>query len=92
MSSTLRKRYAHMAPAALRKGPFKADFYSIDCTEPPHVHVRSGDGVGKIWLIPVHTAWGRWSKKSAGRAAERFVRAHAVELLKQWERHCGEVK
>ena len=79
-----------MAPTALREGPFKADFYSIDCAEAPHVHVRSADGVAKIWLIPVRTAWARWAKKSAGRAAEKFVAAHVVELLRQWEHHCGE--
>lgn len=88
--SPLRKRYGRMTPTAMREGPFKADFYSIDCAEKPHVHVRSSDGVAKIWLIPVSTAWARWSKKSAGRAAEKFVTNHVVELLSQWERHCGE--
>lgn len=89
MKHNLRKRYGH-APTAFREGLFKADFYSIDCTEKPHVHVRRADGVAKIWLIPVRTAWARWDKKSTARAAERFVLSNRVELLRQWERHCGE--
>ena len=27
-------------------------FFSADRDEPPHVHVKKGDGDGKIWLLP----------------------------------------
>lgn len=83
-----RRRFGRMAPVARRQGAFKADFYSIDCDEPPHVHVRSGEGVAKIWLIPVSVQWERWAHKSTGRRAVRFVEETVVSLLRRWEEHC----
>ena len=37
-------------PTVLRWGPYRAFFYSNEGSEPPHVHVRSGDKEAKFWL------------------------------------------
>ena len=34
-------------------GPYRFFFYSFDCHEPPHVHVRRERMVCKFWLTPV---------------------------------------
>src|SRR5262249_48160565 len=34
-------------------GPYRLFFYSFDCHEPPHVHVRRERMVCKFWLTPV---------------------------------------
>ena len=34
-------------------GPYRLFFYSFDCHEPPHVHVRRERMVCKFWLAPV---------------------------------------
>ena len=68
---------------------FRVDFYH--CTgrnEPPHVHVRHGDGVAKIWLTPVSLEWARWMKGSTERRALKFVNDNIIELLRAWEKHC----
>jgi len=36
-------------PTILRRGPYRAFFYSNERSEPPHIHVCSGDFEAKIW-------------------------------------------
>ena len=40
-------------PTVLREGPYRFFFYASDRVEPPHVHVRRENRVGKFWLDPV---------------------------------------
>ena len=43
-------------PTVHRFGPYRFYFYAHenqDTREPPHIHVRSGDGEAKFWLEPV---------------------------------------
>ena len=37
-------------------GPYRLFFYSFDCNEPMHVHVRRDRNVCKFWLEPVALA------------------------------------
>ncbi len=39
-------------PTVLLVNGFRFFFYSADGLEPPHIHVKKGDGDGKIWLVP----------------------------------------
>ena len=39
-------------------GPHRVFFYSFDCNEPAHVHVRRERMVCKFWLEPVTLAAG----------------------------------
>lgn len=39
-------------PTVLNKNGFKFFFYSAEGDEPCHIHVRKGEGDGKIWLEP----------------------------------------
>jgi len=39
-------------PTALIVNGYRFYFYAGDKSEPVHVHVEKGDGVGKIWLEP----------------------------------------
>lgn len=43
-------------PTILRAGGFRFFFYSLEGSEPPHVHVERGDDVAKFWLDPVGVA------------------------------------
>lgn len=40
-------------PSLLRIGPYRFFIVSLDCNEPPHVHVRRENKVAKFWLDPV---------------------------------------
>lgn len=39
-------------PTALLFDGYRFFFYSNESSEPIHVHVEKGEGVGKIWLEP----------------------------------------
>lgn len=39
-------------PTVLFVNGFRFFFFSADGTEPIHVHVKKGDGDGKVWLEP----------------------------------------
>ena len=46
-------------PTVLRLLNWRFHFYSDEGTEPPHIHVDTGDGECKYWLEPVQLARSR---------------------------------
>ena len=43
-------------PTVLRIEGYRFFFYSLEGSEPPHVHVGHGDKLAKFWLQPVSLA------------------------------------
>ena len=43
-------------PTVLRVSGFRFFFYSLEGSEPAHIHVEHGDKVAKFWLEPVSVA------------------------------------
>jgi hypothetical protein len=80
-------------PVVHRFGPYQFFFYSHEnqaTREPPHIHVRSGDGAASFWLSPVHF---RESGGYTPREIERIRRiavAHRSELLRRWHEYFDE--
>lgn len=48
-----------MVPTLLFIEGFRFYFFSNERQEPPHVHVRKGDSIAKVWLRPVDLAFAR---------------------------------
>ena len=46
-------------PTVLRVSGFRFFFYSLEGSEPPHIHVEHGDNIAKFWLVPVAVAESR---------------------------------
>jgi hypothetical protein len=46
-------------PTILRLLNWRFHFYSDEGTEPPHIHVDTGDGECKFWLDPIQLARSR---------------------------------
>ena len=71
-------------------GPYRFFFYSFDCTEPKHVHVRRERMVCKFWLEPVVLA------SNDGFPAQELNRIRAAilqnlaRILEAWDEHCSE--
>ncbi|MFL6934518.1 MAG: DUF4160 domain-containing protein [Xanthobacteraceae bacterium] len=40
-------------PTVLRVSGFRFFFYSLEGSEPAHVHIEHGDSIAKFWLNPV---------------------------------------
>lgn len=77
-------------PTVLRSGPYRFFFYSFDCHEPKHVHVRRERMMCKFWLEPVALS------KNDGFSAVELNRIRAIvvkyldRILEAWDEHCGE--
>ncbi|MFL4986114.1 MAG: DUF4160 domain-containing protein [Xanthobacteraceae bacterium] len=46
-------------PTILRVSGFRFFFYSLEGSEPAHVHIEHGDSIAKFWLNPVSLAESR---------------------------------
>lgn len=71
-------------------GPYRFFFYSFDCNEPAHVHVRRERMVCKFWLSPITLSMNDgFSPREINRIRELIV-AYSGPILEAWDEHCGE--
>lgn len=71
-------------------GPYRFFFYSFDCNEPRHAHVRRERKTCKFWLEPVALAWNkRFSAKELNRI-RNIIRISLEQILETWDEHCGQ--
>ena len=69
-------------------GPWRVFFYSFDCNEPKHVHVRRERKVCKFWLEPVALGYNNgFSAKELIRIRKAIV-DHLDQILEAWDEHC----
>jgi len=69
----------------LRVSGFRFHFYSDEGTEPPHIHVESGDGECKFWLAPIALTRNRRMSAVDIRKVERLVYEHQTFLLEKYD-------
>ncbi len=74
-------------PTVLREAPYRFFFYSNEGTEPPHIHVESGDFVAKLWLEPVDYAYSYGFAAHELRRVQSLVEQHQTVLLKARNDH-----
>ena len=70
------------------RGPYRLFFYSFDCNEPRHVHIRRDKRTCKFWLEPI--ALDRNYGFSPHELAEirRLIQANLLPILEAWHEHC----
>ena len=76
-----------MSPTVFRQGPYDFFFYSNEGTEPAHIHIRSGSGEAKFWLIPVVLAYNYGYRANELRRLERLVIQNRRHLLEAWNEY-----
>jgi len=64
-------------------------FFSLDRSEPPHVHVRKDRKELKLWLDPVHVAYNRRVPDHEVNAIIDVVNEHRKEFIDAWNRYFG---
>jgi len=71
-------------------GPYRFFFYSFDCNEPQHVHVRRDGSTCKFWLEPVVLSNNNgFSAKELNRI-RRLIVENLGHIRESWNEHCGE--
>ena len=74
-------------PTVHRFGPYRFFFYAHEnreAFEPPHVHVRSGDGAAAFWLEPVRLRDAQGYTRRELDRIRRIVVANRELLLRNW--------
>mgnify|MGYP001770092589 CR=1 FL=1 len=71
-------------------GPYRLFFYSFDCNEPKHVHVRRERMVCKFWLEPVALSFNEGFSPDELSRIRRLIMDHRQRILEAWNEHCGQ--
>jgi hypothetical protein len=77
-------------PTLLLIEGFRFYFFSDERQEPPHVHVRKGDSVAKLWLRPVDLAFARGFNRAELRRVREVTFEHQVFFLERWNEYFGD--
>ncbi len=80
-------------PTVHRSGPYRFFFWSNEnraTSEPPHIHVSSGQGLATFWLSPVSNRDSRDYTQREIALIRRLVVVHQDELLRHWHDFFGE--
>jgi len=76
-------------PTLLLIEGFRFYFFSDERQEPPHVHVRKGDSVAKLWLRPVDLAFARGFNRTELRHVRELTFEHQVLFIERWNEYFG---
>ncbi|MDP2983045.1 MAG: DUF4160 domain-containing protein [Candidatus Latescibacter sp.] len=71
-------------------GPYRLFFYSFDCNESKHVHVRRERMLCKFWLEPVALAANDGFPPAELNRIRALIVRHLENILEAWNEHCGE--
>jgi Domain of unknown function (DUF4160) len=71
-------------------GPYRFHFYSFDCAERAHVHVRKESMVCKFWLRPPEIANGGPFTRRELLVIERLILRYLTTIEEAWDEHCGQ--
>ena len=75
--------------AVLNVSGFRFFFYSLDGTEPRHIHVERGESAAKFWLDPVQLAGSRGFRAHELNLISAMVTEHRAVFGEAWDRHFG---
>lgn len=77
-------------PTLLRTGPYRFFIYSVDCQEPPHIHVERDSQVAKFWLTPLRLQNSGGFRRNELNRIYRLVDGHVNHLLRGWDEYCND--
>jgi hypothetical protein len=63
--------------------------FSREGNEPPHVHVRKGDAIAKLWLQPVCLAFSEGFNPPEIRRLRQLTFEHQIQFLERWHEYLG---
>lgn len=76
-------------PTVTRRDGFRFFFYSLEGSEPPHIHVERGEAVAKLWLEPTRLASSRGFRAHELGRIDAMVREDRDAFLEAWHEHFG---
>jgi hypothetical protein len=77
-------------PTAMNLAGYRFFFYSMEGSEPPHIHVERGAAVDKFWLGPVNLANSRGFRSQELTRIRAMVIGRRIQLEDKWHAHFGD--
>lgn len=74
---------------SFHSGPYRFFFYSFDCNEPKHVHIRRDRSVCKFWLEPVTLAGNDGFSAEELNRIRNLIKSNKAKIYEAWHEHCG---
>ena len=71
-------------PTVLRIRGFRFFFFSLEGSEPPHIHVEHGDKLAKFWIAPVSLASSAGFRNHELTKLRAMVVEHRITFLEKW--------
>jgi len=70
-------------------GPYRFFFYSFDCNEPEHVHVKRENMVCKFWLNPIALSKNQGFSPRELNRIRQIILSNLSKIMEVWHEHCG---
>lgn len=74
-------------PTVMRLDGYRFFFFSNEGNEPVHIHVESGDGYCKYWILPVSLAHSSGYDSSELNKIRKLVEEHSTIIEKSWNEY-----
>jgi hypothetical protein len=74
-------------PIVLRIDGYRFSFYSNEGSEPPHIHVRRGDGLAKWWLDPIAEVHSERFTVQERRAIRGYIERFQSQMIEAWNEY-----
>ena len=69
-------------------GPYRFFFYSFDCSEPRHVHVKRDFKTCKFWSDPISLCKNYGFAPHELKEIRNLVQSNLLTILEAWSDHC----
>ena len=76
-------------PTVLRLGGARFFFYSLEGSEPPHIHIEQSGATAKFWIDPVDLASSQGLRAHELRRLRLIVIEYRIRFLEAWLDHFG---
>lgn len=77
-------------PKILEEQGFRLFFFSSDCEERVHIHIKKGDANGKIWLAPeIEIFYLQGFKKQDVKRLMQLIETNIDYLIQEWHAYCN---
>ncbi len=74
-------------PTVLRVKGYRLFFFSLEGSEPPHIHVEQAERFAKFWLDPVSLVKSRSFRSGELSEIQRIVEENRDLLVEKWNEH-----
>lgn len=74
-------------PLVLRVKGYRFFFFSLEGTEPPHIHVEQAERYAKFWLNPVSLVKSRGFRSGELSELQKIVEENRGLFAEKWNEH-----